>query len=139
MSEWESFTTRPGRAAAGCHVQLFASTPVAPVRWRLLSGNNREIGRGAESFADAESCRIAVKELQASVDELESAVRRDVGHVWVWQLAFGDRLVVTSAHGFDRLIRCNRGLEQFRDELRVAAIGTGLMISQSRRWGGASA
>ena len=122
----------------GCHVQLFASTADAPVRWRLLSGNNREIGRGAESFADAETCRIAVKELQVSVDELEPTVRRD-GHAWIWQLRLGDRLVVSSAHGFDRLIRCNRGVAQFVDELRTATIGTGLMLSHTRRWGGASA
>jgi hypothetical protein len=125
--------------AAGCHVQLFASTLNAPVRWRLLSGNNREIGRGAESFSDAETCRIAVKDLQATVEELESTIRRDVGHVWIWQLGLGDRLVATSAHSFDRMIRCDRGLAQFRDEMRIAAIGTGLMISQTRRWGGATA
>jgi hypothetical protein len=125
--------------AAGCHVQLFAGTLDAPVRWRLLSGNNREIGRGAESFPDAETCRIAVKEMQCSVDELEATVRRGEGHAWVWQLSFRGRVVAASAHGFDRLIRCNRGLDQFRDELRGAAVGTGVMISQTRRWGGASA
>jgi len=119
-----------------CHVQLFAGTPDAPVRWRLLSGNNREIGRGAESFPDAESCRMAVKELQVCVDDLESSVRRDGGHVWTWQLRLGDRIVAASPRGFDRLIRCNYGLAQFRDELREAGVGAGLMVSHTRRWGG---
>ena len=122
-----------------CHVQLFARGPDAPVRWRLLSRNNREIGRGAELFDDAEACRIAVKELQTVVDELEPSVRRDGSHSWIWQLSLADQLVAASAHGFDRLIRCNRGLDQFRAEIRVATIGAGLMLSDTRRWGGASA
>jgi hypothetical protein len=124
-------------ASPGCHVQLFARTSSDPVRWRLLSGNNREIGRGAESFVDAETCRVAVKELQAAVDSLEPSIRRDLGHRWVWHLALDDRSVATSAHGFDRLIRCERAVAQFREELRIALIGTGLMISQTRRWGAA--
>jgi hypothetical protein len=125
--------------AAQCHVQLFAQTGTSPVRWRLLSGNNREIGRGAESFPDAESCLVAVKELQTLVAEFAGTVRRDDGHSWIWQLTLGERLVATAAHGYDRLIRCERGMSQFRLELRNAALSPGVMISQTRRWGGASA
>jgi hypothetical protein len=123
----------------GCRVQLFASTPGAPVRWRLLGSNNREIGRGAESFADAETCRIAVKELQMVIDEFESAVRRTDRNDWVWQLRSDDRLVVVSAHGYDRQIRCAHGLAQFIDEMGQAGIGPGLMTSHARRWGGSIA
>ncbi|HJQ43047.1 MAG TPA: hypothetical protein VJ831_08180 [Jatrophihabitantaceae bacterium] len=126
-------------SATGCHVQLFASTPAAALRWRLLSGNNREIGRGAEFFPDAESCRIAVKDLQTALDDLVPAVRRESGHAWVWQLSFGDRVVATSAHGYDRLIRCERGMSQFRVEMRTARVGDVVMISQTRRWGGSYA
>ena len=118
-----------------CHVQLFASTPTSAVQWRLLSGNNREIARSAESFLDAETCRVAVKDLQAGVEGLESTVRQTEKHRWVWQLTDDQRIVVTSAHGYDRLIRCTRGLAQFRAALPLAEIGTGVMISQARRWG----
>lgn len=120
-------------------MQLFASTPTAEVRWRLLSGNNREIGRGAESFADQESCRVAIKDLQTTVDVLVPAVRRESGHAWVWQLTIGDRVVAASAHGYDRLIRCERAMTQFRLELRAAPVGEHVMISQTRRWGGGMA
>jgi uncharacterized protein YegP (UPF0339 family) len=123
----------------GCHVQLFASTPTAAIRWRLLSGNNREIARGVESFADAESCRVAVKDLQESVGALESMVRQTEAHRWVWQLSDGHGVIATSAHGYDRLIRCSRGLEQFRAALPVAEISPDVMISQARRWGGGMA
>lgn len=120
----------------GCHIQLFASTSSSAVRWRLLSGNNREIARGAGSFADAESCRVAVKELQVSIDGLLPVVRQTEAHRWTWQLGDRGAILITSAHSYDRLIRCTRGLEQARLELPLAEIGAGVMISQARRWGG---
>jgi hypothetical protein len=124
---------------SGCHLQLFAETPASAVRWRLLSGNNREIARGMDSYPDAESCRIAIKELQASIHELQPAVRQTDAHRWVWQLADSAGVVVASAHQFDRLIRCQRGLEQARTELPLADIGPAVMFSLARRWGGAIA
>jgi hypothetical protein len=126
-------------SAAGCHVQLFASTPTSAIRWRLLSGNNREIARGVESFADAESCRVAVKDLQENIAALESMVRQTEAHRWMWQLSDRHGVVASSAHGFDRLIRCSRGLDQFRAALPLAEISPGVMISQARRWGGGMA
>lgn len=120
---------------SGCHLQLFADTPTSLVRWRLLSGNNREIARGVDSYRDDESCRIALKELQASVDDLDSLVRQTEAHRWVWQLTGSQRVLVTSAHHYDRLIRCQRGLGQARAELPVAEIGPGVMYSLARRWG----
>jgi hypothetical protein len=116
------------------HVQLFAATPNAPVRWRLLSGNNRDSGRGTETFADAETCRLAVKALQVAVDEAEPSLRRSTGNQWVWQVAHGGRVVAISGRGFDRLIRCEQGLAQFLEQLRDAQIGASLMISNARRW-----
>jgi hypothetical protein len=125
-------------SAAGCHVQLFAQTATSAVRWRLLSGNNREIGRGAESFPDVESCLVVVKDVQNQAEELAGSVRREDRHAWQWQLMLGARVVAVSAHGYDRLIRCERGLAQVRFELRNALVSPSLMISQTRRWGGAT-
>ena len=116
------------------HVQLFAATANDPIRWRLLCRNNREAGRGAEAFLDAETCRIAVKELQMGVDELVASVRRNGATSWVWQLSRGDRVVVSSGNSYDRLIRCEQSLAQFRERFAEAEIGNGLMITQSRRW-----
>jgi hypothetical protein len=120
----------------GCHIQLYARTQNSSVNWRLLSGNNREIGRGAEHFADAEACRIAVKNLQVVVDSLHELVRQTEAHRWIWQLRGVDGLVAGSPNGYDRLIRCNRGLEQFRAALPYAEVGNTVMISETRRWGG---
>lgn len=123
----------------GCRVQLFARTPSDAVRWRLLSNNNREIGRGAEFFADAETCRIAIKELQTSIDEYRCVVRRADAHSWIWQLIDDGRVIALSAHGYDRQIRCGRSLEHFVHEMRSAGVGPEVMTSHARRWGGSVA
>lgn len=130
--------TAPARVP-GCRVQLFARTPLDPVRWRLLSSNNREIGRGVEAYADAEACRLAVKELQADLDAAETVVRRADANAWMWQLTVDGRPVAASAHGYDRQIRCRRGSVQFRLELRDALIIAEVMTSHARRWGGSVA
>jgi len=124
---------------AGCRVQLFARTPVDDVRWRLLSSNNREIGRGVDTYPDAESCRLAVKELQAELDAADTVVRRADANVWMWQLTMDGRPVAASAHGYDRQIRCRRGSVQFRQELQDALIIAEVMTSHARRWGGSVA
>ena len=82
---------------------------------------------------------MAVKDLQETIGALASMVRQIEAHRWIWQLADQHGVVATSAHGYDRLIRCSRGLEQFRAELPAAEISAGVMISQARRWGGGMA
>ena len=116
------------------HVQLFARTSDAPVRWRLLSGNNREAGRSAASYPDAETARIAVKEFQVIVDELAPTVRRTTSNEWAWQLSRAGQVIAVSGRGFDRLIRCEQGLAQFLVNIRQAEISATLMVSHARRW-----
>jgi hypothetical protein len=116
-------------------VQLFAATATAPVQWRLLSGNNRDIGHGASEYRDIETCRLAVKELQHGVDDAQSSVRRTSTNQWCWQLTRNGVAVAVSAHGFDRLIRCEQGLDYFRAGIRDAEIAIVLLISGTRRWG----
>lgn len=116
------------------HIQLFSRTFGAPVRWRMLSGNNREIGRGVESYPDLESCRIGVKEMQSQLHELEPGIRRMTSNEWAWLLARDSHVIAMSGHGFNRLIRCEQGLAQFLANVREAEIGLTLMVSESRRW-----
>ena len=118
----------------GGHVQLFSRTSDAPVRWRLLSGNNRETGRGTESYPDVESARLGVKDLQSVIDGLNASVRRTTANEWAWQLLDGERVVAVSGRGFDRLIRCEQGLAHFLQHIREAEIGATVMVSHSRRW-----
>lgn len=127
-------TSRAAGSGAAGHVQLFTRTADAPVRWRLLSGNNRETGRGAETFPDVETCRVGIKDLQTTIDELDASVRRTSANAWVWQLLLEGRTVAVSGRSFDRQIRCEQGLAHFLQHIRDAEIGSTLMVSDARRW-----
>ena len=127
-------TAEPISGGVAGHVQLFSSTPEAPVRWRLLSGNNRETGRGVDTYPDVESCRVGVKDLQATLDGLDASVRRTPTNQWAWQLLLEGQIVAVSGRSFDRLIRCEQGLAHFLQHIRDAEIGATLMVSSARRW-----
>jgi hypothetical protein len=120
---------------AGYHVQMFSSTASDPVRWRLLSGNNREIGRGAMAYPDVETCQIAIKELQSNLDELESRLRRVRPSAWIWELLRDGEMAAFAGHAFDRMIRCRQGLGQFSAQLMDAPVAPVLIVSAARRWG----
>jgi hypothetical protein len=114
-------------------IQLYAATVTGPVRWRLLSGNNRELGRGADAYDDAPACRLAVEEIQLRIDELQPAVRR-LHAAWTWQLERTGEVVASSGRRFDRLIRCEQNLAQFRARLADAQFSSTVMVSEARRW-----
>lgn len=115
------------------HIQMFGQSQGAPVSWRLLSGNNREIGRGVQTFADPATCSAAVRQLQARVSELQSRVGR-IQNVWTWSIALDGRVLARSQSRFDRQIRCRQSLTQFLSEFADSAIGANVMWTQSRRW-----
>ena len=116
------------------HVQLFSQSEGSPIRWRLLSGNNRETGRGVDTYPDVESCRVGIKDLQATLDDLDASVRRTSANQWAWQLLRDGHFVAVSGRSFDRLIRCEQGLAHFLEHIRDAEIGAVLMVSGARRW-----
>jgi hypothetical protein len=120
--------------ASAAHFQLFAQDGKSAICWRLLSGNNRELGRGALSHADLESCLLAIKQLLESLDELCPDIRRKEGHLWQWSLLADDDVVVTSSHAYDRRIRCMQAMEHFRLQVKDARQGDTVMFTGARRW-----
>jgi hypothetical protein len=121
-------------AETAWHVQLFGAAVTAPVRWRLLSGNNRDMGRGFGEFVDAETCRIAIKQLQADASELKARIQRVGPSSWQWQILTDVLVVAAAGHPFDRLIRCEQGMAQFLENFARAPIGPSVMFSDARRW-----
>ena len=92
------------------------------VGWRLLGPNNRELGRAALAYPDAEEALAAV----AVVRILASAGAAHIVHEstatpWVWHLETEDgRVVATSGRGFRHERECRYNLEQFRDAAPTA-------------------
>ena len=119
---------------SGAHFQLFAQDGKSAISWRLLSGNNRELGRGAVSHPDLETCLLAIKQMLESLEALSPDVRRKDAHLWQWSLLDDDDVVVTSSHAYDRRIRCLQALDHFRRQAKDARPGDGVMFTGARRW-----
>jgi hypothetical protein len=96
------------------HFQVYAGLRGQPVRWRLLSGNNRDAGRSVQSFADLEDCMSSIKEVLARLDALEPAIVPAAdGRGWRWRLSLDGVPVVAAPHAFDRRIRCAEACARF--------------------------
>jgi uncharacterized protein YegP (UPF0339 family) len=119
--------------SSGAHFQIYGASPRSPLRWRLLSGNNRDIGRGVDEFPTPESCHEAIASLRKVVGEMEVVLKR-IGHEWTWQLVDGDAPVVIAGHNYDRKIRCERALDQFVQRAASAPTSPKIMLSATRRW-----
>ena len=99
--------TRPARNGTGRGETYTA--------WRLLSANNRELGRGLADFRDEESCRQAVLRLRADLDRAVAVMRRDQPtSMWGWRLDVDGQPVALSARSYRRQRECLYNLAQFR-------------------------
>ena len=97
--------------------------------WRLLSANNRELGRGVGSFPSPSIARAAVERVIGRADLLESAsaFAMDRGqHAWALRLA-EDFVVI--APRWHRSRRANReNLTIAIDSLRHARLGSAVTM-----------
>ena len=104
------------------------------VAWRLLGGNNHELGRSAAAFDTFDACVEAVHDVRAHLDVLEpDVVTPDHGPHRGWQLRLGEEVVAVSARWYRRERECARGLEQFLSVAPVAEVGHVLGAPPPRR------
>ena len=115
--------------------QLFTLARSEPIRWRLLSGNNRESGRSAVTFVDEDEALAGIDLLRARASDLAAAVRRFDAHRWTWVIRLDGAPVAGTSHTFDRSIRCEQAAARFIASLPMAGVRSGLLISAARRWG----
>ena len=93
------------------------------VMWRLLSGNNRELGRGASAFADLESAVSAVVVLRSCLGDVTTRIiREDRPGEWAWILLLGEHPVARSARTYQRLRECEYSLTGFLEALPDALL-----------------
>lgn len=123
---------------AGYQIQLFAQSARSPVNWRLLSGNNREVGRGSLGYADVEQALTGVEVVRGDLDRLVRKINRVEPNRWRWELSLAGTPVAVAGHAFDRLIRCELAVRQFTAEFAGASIRPGVVVSNARRWERAS-
>jgi hypothetical protein len=122
----------------GSSIQIVAPGTDSTVNWRLLSGNNRECGRGVGGYVDVAHCLDTIADLQAGLDRLAHRSRRADAYRWRWDLLQPDGTVLATSHTFDRFVRCEQGAHQFRASFGSAAVRPGLIVTGLRRRGSAA-
>jgi len=87
------------------------------VGWRLLGSNNRELGRAARAYPDAEAALAAVTLVRGLAPSGVAHILHDPAlSSWTWHLLDGeDGVVATSGRGFRHERECRYNLDQFRD------------------------
>lgn len=86
------------------------------VGWRLLGANNRELGRAAIAYPDAEAALSAVQDVRELAGVGGAHILHDPATgSWAWHLLDADsRVIATSGRGFRHERECRYNLEQFR-------------------------
>ncbi|MGX7677996.1 hypothetical protein ACSMXN_03770 [Jatrophihabitans sp. DSM 45814] len=123
------------RIATGPHFQVYAASESSVVGWRLLSGNNRDLGRGPELYADVDGCRQAILDLLDHLDECRGSVRPAAQNRWAWTLKVDGIVRAVSGHNYDRQLRCEQARLQFVNYARSAPIDGFLTRTAARRAG----
>jgi hypothetical protein len=103
--------------------------------WRLLSGNNRELGRSATTFPLVDDAIAAVIQLRAGWHRLESHdVQETQPSQWSWVVTLDDVAVARSTRRYQRLRECRYSLAGFMEGLPIATVVTDLdRIVRQRR------
>jgi hypothetical protein len=84
------------------------------VSWRLLGGNNRELGRSAQVFGGLEACHLSALAIQRRVGAATPELRSEAATGrWTWQLRLDGEPVAVAGRAYLRLRECQYNLAQF--------------------------
>jgi hypothetical protein len=88
------------------------------VTWRLLSSNNRDLGRAPGTFPDVESCVRMLRNLQGALAGAVAVISRDGRARWTWRLRLnvGDDAVdvAVSSRAYQRRVQSEYACAAFR-------------------------
>jgi hypothetical protein len=90
--------------------------------WRLLSGNNREIGRGASAYETELGCLAAITRSQVRAQLCASLVSARPTGQWWWQLELDGERIAVAGRVYQRQRECRYNLGQFLLALPAARI-----------------
>jgi hypothetical protein len=92
------------------------------VTWRLLSSNNRDLGRSAEIFPDVRSCQVMVRRLQLLVGDV-TVIQMRAGRVdWSWRVRLEGAEVAVSSRTYQRRIQAESACTVFLALVPEAAV-----------------
>src|SRR5262249_7974039 len=92
------------------------------VTWRLLSTNNRDLGRATGIFPNGESCLAAIRDLQRHLPSAAAAIARSGRVSWTWRIVIGGVDVAVSSRGYQRRVHCEYACSVFLGLVPDAAV-----------------
>jgi hypothetical protein len=96
------------------------------ILWRVLSANNRELGRSFTAFSCLQDAEDDFVGFRSDVSAAEPFIEHAVGGVeWKWTLRLLDTPRARSSRGYERLRECHYSLSQFLDAVPGADVITG--------------
>lgn len=91
------------------------------VGWRLLGGNNRELGRSAQVHS-ARTILDEIDRVQSAADRLSIVVSKSQTGKWYWAASGDGRRLAMSSRTYGRQRECRYNAEQFLRALPIAAL-----------------
>jgi hypothetical protein len=97
------------------------------VAWRLLGGNNHELGRSIPAYDSLEDAMLAVAHLREHLDEATTALAPSaVTSRWGWRLTVGGIDLAASGRWYQREREARYNLEQFTISAPLAQVANSL-------------
>jgi len=92
-------------------------TPVpARIRWRLIAGNRRDIGRSAQLFVDFDEGLGALAAFRKDLQRATQRLELDLATAqWRWRIHLDDEVVAASTRGYSRRVECQINLQHFTE------------------------
>jgi hypothetical protein len=81
--------------------------------WRLLSSNNRELGRSAAAHVSESGCLAAITVMQGSASVCVPSVNARSSGQWWWHLDLCGARVAVAGRVYQRQRECRYNLDQF--------------------------
>ncbi len=90
--------------------------------WRLLSNNNRDLGRAASIFEDVDSCLVAVGHLRRNVGSSTPVSLRAGRADWTWRVQVDQLPVAVSSRRYQRRVQAEYACGVFLGLITEAVI-----------------
>jgi hypothetical protein len=101
--------------------RLAGASGAGGVGWRLLGANNRELGRSALAYVDAEAAHDSIDRVRVLAVAGDAHIVHDqISGLWGWHLDDSGALVANSGRGFRHERECRYNLDQFRSAAPTA-------------------
>lgn len=92
------------------------------VGWRMIGGNNREVGRCPHPSESAAEAYRVVHAAQLAVRQQEARMLCDAVAGWFWHISLDGEWLAVSSRGYQRQRECVFSLEQFLEFFPTARV-----------------